>query len=113
MFDLLVDVGAVEEQRVLTVLPLDGIVAVAGVPDEGVVAGAHEGGIVAAPAVGQVVAVAAGDDVVAVAAVERELNHAGVHRLGVDHVVAARPKIVRLSRGRILVEDGDQWRQGP
>jgi hypothetical protein len=53
------DVDAVELKRVGAVLALDGIVAVARVPDEGVVAAATEQGVVAA---------AAGDDVVAIAA---------------------------------------------
>ena len=66
--DLLVDVGAVEEHRVGAVLALDGVAAVAGVPDEGVVAGAQEGRVVAAAAVDEVVAVAAEQHVVAVAA---------------------------------------------
>ena len=57
--DLLVDVGAVEEHRVGAVLALDGVAAVARVPDEGVVAGAQEGHVVAAAAVDDVVAVAA------------------------------------------------------
>ena len=39
--DVLGDVGAVEDHRVEAVLPFDGVAAVAGVPDEGVVAGAH------------------------------------------------------------------------
>ena len=62
--DLLVDVGAVEQQRVGAVLALDRVAAVARVPDEGVVAGAEEGGVVAA---------AADDDVVAVAAEQLSL----------------------------------------
>ena len=45
--DLLVDVGAVEEHRVVAGLALDGVAAVAGVPDEGVVAGAQQGDVVA------------------------------------------------------------------
>ena len=39
--DLLVDVGAVEQQRVVAVLALDRVAAVAGVPHERVVAGAE------------------------------------------------------------------------
>ena len=66
--DVLVDVGAVEEHRVVAVLALDGVAAVAGVPDEGVVAGAHEGDVVAAAAGDDVVAVAADQHVVALAA---------------------------------------------
>jgi len=34
------DFGAVEAQRVVAVLAFDGVAAVAGIPDEGVVAGA-------------------------------------------------------------------------
>ena len=54
--DVLADVGAVEEHRVEAGLALDGVVVVAGVPDEGVVAGAHQGDVVAVAAVDQVVA---------------------------------------------------------
>ena len=59
--DLLGDVGAVEQQRVVAGLALDGVAAVAGVPDERVVAGAQQGRVVAAAAVDQVVALAADD----------------------------------------------------
>ena len=76
--DVLVDVGAVEEHRVDAALALDGVAAVAGVPDEGVVAGAHEGHVVAAAAVDDVVAVAADQDVVAVAAGDRVVARAAV-----------------------------------
>ena len=69
-------------------LALDGVAAVAGVPDEGVVARAHQGRVVAAAAVDEVVAGAADDGVVAVAAVEREVDLAGVEPGGVDGVVA-------------------------
>ena len=48
--DVLIGVGAVELQRVVAVLALDDVAAVAGVPHERVVAGAHEGHVVAAAA---------------------------------------------------------------
>ena len=76
---LLIDVGAVEQHRVVAALALDGVAAVAGVPDEGVVAGAHQGHVAAAAAVDQVVAVAADQDVVAVAAGDRVVPRAAVH----------------------------------
>ena len=60
--------------RVVAALALDGVAAVAGVPDEGVVAGAHEGHVVAAAAVDEVVARAADEDVVAVAAVQGQAD---------------------------------------
>ena len=41
--DVLADVGAVEEHRVEAGLAFEGVVVVAGIPDEDVVAGAHEG----------------------------------------------------------------------
>ena len=63
--DVLVDVGAVEHQRVGAGLALDGVAAVARVPDERVVAGAEEGDVVAAAAGDGVVAVAADQSVVA------------------------------------------------
>ena len=71
--------AAVEEHRVEAVLSLDGVAAVAGVPDEGVVAGAHEGHVVASAAVDDVVAVAADQDVVAVAAGDGVVARAAVH----------------------------------
>ena len=84
--DVLVDVGAVEQQRVGAVLAFDDVAAVARVPDEGVVAGAEQRRVVAAAAVDEVVAVAAeqhvvavaaGDGVVAGAAVDGELDQGG------------------------------------
>ena len=88
MVDVLVDVGAVEQQRVGAGLALDRVAAVAWVPDEGVVAGAEERDVVAATADDQVVAGAAGDGVVAVAAVDHEVDHARLERRSVDRVVA-------------------------
>ena len=84
--DVLGDVGAVEHQRVGAGLALDGVAAVARVPDERVVAGAEQGHVVAAAAVDDVVAVAAeqrvvalaaDDGVVAGAAVDGEADDAG------------------------------------
>ena len=80
------------------VLALDGVAAVAGIPDEGVVAGAQQGQVVAAVAVDRVVpvaaeqrldALAAGERVVAVAAVERQRDRCRGQAGGVDRVVAA------------------------
>ena len=48
--DLLVDVGAVERERVEPRLALDDVAAVARIPDERVVAGAEQRGVVAAAA---------------------------------------------------------------
>ena len=48
--DVLVDVGAVEQEGVVTRLPVDRVAAVAGIPDERVVAGTEQGHVVAAPA---------------------------------------------------------------
>ena len=70
--------------RVGAALALDGVAAVAGVPDEGVVAGAQEGHVVAAAAVDDVVAVAADQHVVAVAADDRVVAGAAVDRQ-LDH----------------------------
>ena len=61
-------------------LALDGVAAVAGVPDEGVVAGTHQRHVVAAAADDEVVALAADQLVVAAPAVERELDRAGRSR---------------------------------
>ena len=54
--DVLVDVGAVEQERVVARLSVDRVAAVARVPDERVVAGAEQGHVVAAPAEDEVVA---------------------------------------------------------
>ena len=51
--DVLVDIGAVEQQRVGALAAFDSVAAVAGIPDEGVIAGAEIGEIVAASAVRQ------------------------------------------------------------
>ena len=96
--DLLVDVRAVELQRVVAGLAFDRVAAVARVPHEGIVAGAEERYVVAAAAVDEVVAVAAnqgvvavaaGDRVVARAAIDREVDQAGEAVAGGDDVIAA------------------------
>ena len=76
--DVLVDVGAVEQQRVGAGLALDGVAAVARIPLEHVVARAEQGGVVALVAVDEVVAVAAEQGVVAVAAEDRVVAGAAV-----------------------------------
>src|SRR5262245_6122652 len=103
--NVLVDVGAVEEHRVVAVPALDGVAAVAGVPHEGVVAWPHQRHVVATTAVDHVVAVAAEDEVVAVAAVDRELDRVGPQRPGVDDVVPAQAVERQLVQGRVLEED--------
>ena len=80
MVDILVDVGAVEQERVEARLALDHVAAVARVPDEHVVAGAQERHVVAAAAVMTSSPPLPIDDVVAVAAVERQLDLAGLER---------------------------------
>src|SRR5204863_4471443 len=108
--DLLVDVGAVEQQRVGAALPLDDVAAIARVPDEGVVAGAEQGRVVAGPAIDDVVAGAADDDVIAGAAIEREVDRAGAEAGRVDPVVAGervhgeRVDGVRATDGRLRGE---------
>ena len=57
--DLLGALAPLKQHRVGAVLALDGVAAVAWVPDEGVVAGAHQRCVVAAVAVDRVVPVAA------------------------------------------------------
>ena len=113
---LLGAVGAVEEHRVGAVLALDGVAAVAGIPDEGVVAGAQQGEVVAAVAVDRVVtgtaeqrldALAAGERVVAVAAVERQRDRCRGQVGGVDRVVAAEA-VDGECVGRLLVLNRDQ-----
>ena len=110
--DPLVGVGAVEEHRVDAVLALDGVAAVARVPDERVVAGTEEGDVAAAVAVDRVVAVAAeqrlvaraaGDRVVSVSTVDRRRDRVGEDAVAlVDvHEVVARSG-VHLDRGDVL-----------
>ena len=73
--------GAVEEHRVgacRTVLALDDVTAVAGIPAERVVAGSEETGVVAAVAVDGVIAVAAEQRLGSVAAVDRVVPGAAV-----------------------------------
>ena len=111
--DALVDVGAVEHQRVGAVLALDRVVAVTRIPGERVVAGAEEGDVVAPPAGHGVVAVAAEEDVgaraaddgvVAGAAVDGEADDAGRQRGRVDRVVAGagvdRQRVAGIGDGR-------------
>ena len=95
--DVLADVGAVEDQRVGAGLALDGVAAVARIPDERVVAvaeqrhvvaAAADDGVVAVAADERVVALAAGDGVVAGAAVDGEADDAGRQGRGIDRVVA-------------------------
>ena len=80
--DVLVRVRAVEDHRVRAVLALDGVAAVARIPDESVVSVAEQRDVAALVPVDRVVsgasdedvgALAAGDRVVAVAAVDGEL----------------------------------------
>src|SRR5262249_49701599 len=95
--DFLVDVGAVEHQRVGTVLTLNDVVAVARIPNERVVPGAELGNVVAAAtdhrvaavaADQQVGALAAGNGVVAGAAVDDEPDNARLQGAGIDRIVA-------------------------
>src|SRR5262249_1915342 len=76
-------------QRVVAVLPRDGVAAVAGVPHEGVITCTHEGDIVAGAAVDEVVAGAADQRVVAGAAVEDQVDRPGRQTGRVHHVFAA------------------------
>ncbi len=96
--DLLVDVGAIEQQRVGAGPTFDRVTAVARIPDERVVAGAQVRHVIAAAAGDKVVAIAAeqrvvaitaSDRVVARAAIERELDQAGETIAGRDDVIAA------------------------
>src|SRR4029079_9483701 len=88
--DVLIDIGAVEQEGVVTRLPVDRVVAVAGIPDERVVAATQKGHVVSAPAEDKVVALAAGDLVVSIAAVDREVDLAGLEPGSVDGVVAGK-----------------------
>src|SRR5262245_31426994 len=92
------DVGAVENQRVVAVLPVDDIATVARIPLENVVASAEKGDVVTLLAVDEVVAiaakktvraVAAEDCVVAGAAVDRQADEGGQVAGGAEIVVAA------------------------
>src|SRR4051794_8217493 len=109
--DVLADVRAVELQRVVAGLALDGVAAVAGVPLEGVGAGAELGGVgadvavdvvVAGPAEQGVGAVAAGDRVIAVAAVDREVGQRADAVLAGDRVGAAQSLDEELLDGLVV-----------
>ena len=98
--DIFGGVGAVEDQRVGAGLTFDGVVAVAGIPDVGIVVGAKQSevvaasagdGIVAIAAEQRIAALAAGDDVVAGAAIDRQPELTGRESGGVDDIVAAEP----------------------
>src|SRR5262249_5860034 len=80
--DLFSDVRAVELQRVLARLAFDGVVAVTGVPGEGVVARSQERHVVALAANDDVIAVAAKQEVVAVAAGNGIVARSAVDRHG-------------------------------
>jgi hypothetical protein len=67
--DLLGDVGAVEDKRVVAGLPFNRVVAVARVPDERVVTRAHGCHVATATADNEIVARTADDPVVAVTAI--------------------------------------------
>jgi hypothetical protein len=97
--DILVDVCAVEHERIGPGLTFDCVAAVAWIPDERVVAVAEQGHVVAAPAGYGVVAVAAeeqvgalasNDGVVAGTTVDREFDPIGTEQRRVDCVVAAK-----------------------
>ena len=112
-------VGAVEQHRVGAVLALDGVAAVARIPDERVVAGAEEREVVAAVAVDRVVAGAAarrldalgaGDRVVSGAAVERQGDRLRCEMCRVEDVVAVEPVDGELI-ARLLVLDRNLRRQ--
>ena len=85
-------------KRVETVLAINDIAAVAGIPDERVVTVAESRGVaataagdhvVAVAAKKRVIAVAAGDRVIAGAAIDRELDEAGEAIAGGEDVIAA------------------------
>ena len=75
---VLVDVAAVEHQRVAAVLALDHVAAVARIPLEAVDSGAEQGDVVALLAVDEVVAVASEQDVDSVAAEQRVVARTAV-----------------------------------
>ena len=108
-----------KQHRVAAGFALDGVAAVARVPDEGVVAGAQGCGVVASVAVDGVVAVAADQRLDALAAGERVVAGAAVDEQGDrlsgeagrrDGVVAAEA-VDGEQVGRVLVLDRDRARQ--
>src|SRR5436190_3877634 len=108
--DLLVDVRAVEYQRVVTALTFNRVAAVAGIPDEGIVTGSQLGRIVAAPADDKIIAGAADNMVVAIAAVDREIDCAGNEQRGID-IVGAQAAIHDQRVGDSGSVDGHLCRQ--
>ena len=118
--DVLVDVGAIEHQRVSAGLTLDNIAAVARIPDEGVVAVAEKGdvvatsadhGVVAVTAEEHVIALASGDGVVPGAAVDRQLYGSGGKASSIDDVVASTAVDDELIVGALGAGEGDGSRQ--
>src|SRR5262249_57283220 len=85
--DVLVDIRAVEPERVEAGLILDRVVAVARVPDERVVARAEEGHVVAGAAVDKIIALAAEDRVGAGTTIDGQCHGTGNYRRSVDRVV--------------------------
>src|SRR5262249_26859222 len=97
--------GTVEDHLVEAILTFDDVVAIAGIPDEGVVAGAHESHVVAATAVDGIIAGAAHDEIVTIATVDGELDTIGFQRLSVDDVISALTVDDQLVVGLLLEED--------
>ena len=89
--DFLIDVGAVEQERVDARLPIDRVAAIARIPDERVVASAERGRIVAAPADDEIVPGTADDAVIAVTSIERDIDRTSAEPGRVDPVVASEP----------------------
>ena len=89
--DVLVDVGAIELERVGASSALNRVTAIAWIPDERVIACSQQGHVVAAPAVDQIVARTADDGVIAVTAIKREIDRAGMQLGGIDGVIAGEP----------------------
>src|SRR5262245_6885949 len=118
--EVLADVGAVEQQGVDAVLPLDHVAAIARIPPEGVVAGGDQRQIIALVAVDKVVDVAALKRLLAGAGEDRVIAHAAVEcqrdrgrrrqRRGVDAVIAAKAADGELVAG-IGVVDGHLGRK--
>src|SRR5262249_35254587 len=103
--DLLVEIGAVEQEGVEAGPTLDRVAAVARVPDERVIARTQQRHVVAGAAVDEIVALAADQRVLAGAPVQRKADLAGLESRGIDPVIT-RAAIDGQLVGGVGMKDG-------
>src|SRR4029079_2903841 len=109
--DGLGNAGILELQRVEASLAVNGVAAIARVPDEHVVTRAKQCRLAPAAAVDDIIAGAADDLVIAVAAVEREVDLTGVELRCIDRVVTGAAVDDQRVVERLGAVDGDLRRE--